>query len=94
MRASISEYYDPEERTGVSRAERDRLRCTIEKQTATIKAFLRRYGAAKLIIILDTHSLDNGYFAWTGSSPSTYEACSLQEVRILGLELPAPWWWF
>jgi hypothetical protein len=42
--------------------------------------FLTKYPSARIIVVIDTHCLDNGYFVYTGTSPATYLACSLQEV--------------
>ncbi|KAF9642917.1 hypothetical protein BDM02DRAFT_3132771 [Thelephora ganbajun] len=35
---------------------------------------------AKIVTIIHTHCLDNGFFVWTGDSPETYHACSLLEI--------------
>ena len=45
--------------------------------------FLKTHGTAKIIFIVDTHCLDNGYFVYTGANPETYKACSLIEVSVL-----------
>lgn len=42
--------------------------------------FLKDYGAAKIIVVIDTHSLENGYFVWRGANPDDLSACSLLEV--------------
>jgi hypothetical protein len=42
--------------------------------------FLESRPTAKIIFIVDTHSLDNGYFVYTGDSPTSHEACTLLEV--------------
>lgn len=47
-----------------------------------VAAFLERYTSAKIIVIIDTHCLDGGFFAYKGSSPATYQGCSLEEVVI------------
>jgi hypothetical protein len=43
--------------------------------------FLKRFPTAKIVIILDTHSVENGAFVWSGSSPETYRTCYMLEVR-------------
>ena len=43
-------------------------------------AFLRKYGLAKIVVVVDTHCLENGAFVYTGNSPSTYLACPLEVV--------------
>lgn len=45
-----------------------------------VKAFLRKYESAKIVVIIDTHCLENGRFVWTGDSPTTYQACDLHSV--------------
>jgi len=47
------------------------------------EAFLEKHSTAKIVFIVDTHCLDNGYFVYKGASPKTYEACSLLEVSML-----------
>src|SRR5882757_2533625 len=42
--------------------------------------FLEEHPMAKIVIIIDTHSMENGFFIWTGNSPEDYRACSLLEV--------------
>ena len=42
--------------------------------------FLESRPTAKIVFIVDTHSLENGYFVYTGDSPTTHEACTLLEV--------------
>ena len=37
---------------------------------------------AKIIVVVDTHCLENGSFVWTGDRPTAYEGCSLLEVCI------------
>ena len=44
------------------------------------KTFLQEHPMAKIVVIIDTHCLENGAFVYTGSSPGTYEACSLKTV--------------
>jgi len=47
------------------------------------EAFLVKHSTAKIVFIVDTHCLENGYFVYKGASPKTYEACSLLEVSML-----------
>lgn len=45
---------------------------------------LQQNPTAKIVIVIDTHCLDEtGGFIWSGTEPSTFEACSLKEVRII-----------
>ena len=46
-----------------------------------VDKFLTYYPTAKIVIILETHCLENSRFVWTGESPDSYQACSLLEVR-------------
>lgn len=45
-----------------------------------IDNFMTHYPTAKIVIVIETHCLENGCFVWKGESPTTYEACSLLEV--------------
>jgi hypothetical protein len=47
---------------------------------AEITAFLNTNPMAKIIYVIDTHSIENGYLTYKGNSPKDYEACSLGEV--------------
>jgi len=42
--------------------------------------FLEARPTAKILIIIDTHCLENGLFTYIGDSPVAYETCSLLEV--------------
>jgi hypothetical protein len=50
------------------------------KPATQAKKFLHKHPTAKIVIIIDTHCLENGAFVWNGNSPTSYEACSLYEV--------------
>ena len=53
--------------------------------------FLREFPAAKIVVIIDTHCLDNGSFAYKGDSPGTYQGCGLLEVSLTHkVNLPPP----
>ena len=43
--------------------------------------FLNDWEAAKIVVILETHCLENGRFVWKGDKPENYSACSLEEVQ-------------
>jgi len=58
------------------------------KDTSLAENFLKKHKAAKIIVIVDTHCLENGYFVWTGDSPQDYRACSLLEVSTELLSSP------
>jgi len=49
------------------------------------KRFLKAYTMAKIVVVIDTHCLENGFFVWEGDSPTTYAACSLLEVSAISL---------
>jgi len=57
----------------------DRHYQTTMDRTA-VEAFLRMHPTAKILFIVDTHSLENGYFIYAGDSPQNYLACSLLEA--------------
>lgn len=46
------------------------------------KSFLKEHKTAKIVFIIDTHSLDNGYFLYAGDTPNTYDGCQLIEASI------------
>ena len=48
-----------------------------------LKDFLEKHTTAKIIVVVDTHSLSNGYFVWKGKSQDDYKACSLFEVSAM-----------
>ena len=50
--------------------------------TSGIKAFLKEYLAAKIIIMIDTHCLNNGTFVYWDNTLMTYAACYLPEASI------------
>jgi len=57
----------------------DRHYRTTRDRTAA-ESFLNRHPTAKILFIVDTHSLENGFFIYAGDSPQDYLACSLLEV--------------
>lgn len=46
-----------------------------------------RHTTAKVVVIIDSHAMDNGYFAWTGTKGGHISACSLLQVRKASLSL-------
>lgn len=50
------------------------------KDMSLAEKFLGDHQTAKIVMIIDTHSADNGYFIWTGDTAESYRACSLLEV--------------
>jgi hypothetical protein len=44
------------------------------------KRFLQDHPTAKIVVIVDTHCLDNGAFVYAGDSPDSYLGCMLPEV--------------
>jgi hypothetical protein len=58
-------------------------RFTWSNDTSLAEEFLNAHKSAKIVVAIDTHSADNGYFIWTGSTAETYRACSLLEVTML-----------
>jgi len=45
------------------------------------ETFLKTHSTAKIVFIVNTHSLPDGFFVYVGDSPDTYKSCSLLEVR-------------
>lgn len=60
----------------------DVLYQVVEDPVATAVAFLERYKTAKIIYVIDTHALDNGFLVWKGTKPKNFQACSLDEVSV------------
>lgn len=44
--------------------------------------FLEKHPTAKIVVVIDTHCLENGYFVWTGDSKGELQACSLLTVSV------------
>ena len=42
--------------------------------------FLKEHPSAKIVVVIDTHCLDRGFFVWKGESAADYSACLLAEV--------------
>ena len=47
---------------------------------ANANTFLEEHPAAKIVVVIDTHCLENGAFVYEGHSSPTYEACELKAV--------------
>jgi len=55
------------------------------KSTADLsvaEAFLKQHSTAKIVFIVNTHCLPDGFFVYLGDSPDTYKSCSLLEVSL------------
>lgn len=51
-----------------------------------IPAFLKKYPTAKIIVVIDTHCLqESGTLLWSGNSAETYESCTLLGVSMFAL---------
>ena len=48
--------------------------------TSYAERFLEAHPMAKIVVVVDTHCLDNGTFVWKGATPSEYTSCTLLEV--------------
>ena len=59
----------------------DRDYDVIEDPNAAM-AFLESRPMAKIVIVIDTHSVENGCFAYSDDEGGSVKACSLLEVRI------------
>ena len=44
--------------------------------------FLKRNKTAKIVVIIDTHSTENGCFVYNGDAPADYLSCYMLEVGI------------
>jgi len=45
-------------------------------------AFLKEFPTAKIIVIIDTHSSDGGFFLWKGNREGEFDTSPLLPVRI------------
>lgn len=54
----------------------------IEDSSAAME-FLERHPSGLLLLAIDTHSLDNGFFTYTGNDPASLMGCGLLEVRLI-----------
>ena len=61
--------------------ENDRLLAKSE-ETAQATKFMKAFPMAKIAVIIDTHTTDNGFFVWLGEDEETYHSCSLLEVGV------------
>ena len=54
------------------------------KSTTAVRAakFMEVHPTAKIVVIVDTHAADNGYFVWVGDTPDDFRSCSLLEVGV------------
>lgn len=48
--------------------------------TRAMEAFFDDHPTTKMLFALDTHSVENGFFAWTRGDGKQVEACRLYEV--------------
>lgn len=56
--------------------------------SAAAEQFLKAHPTAKIVVVIDTHCIENGFFIYKGISPENYAACSLLEVS--GIYCPNP----
>jgi hypothetical protein len=45
-----------------------------------VLAFLKRHPFARIVVVIDTHCLENGAFVYEGDSPESYQGCLLPEA--------------
>ena len=58
-----------------------------KKDMRATSSFFKEHPTAKMITVIDSHSLDNGFFAWKRTPGGEVEACRLYEVSIVYLWL-------
>lgn len=84
MDVCLQESFKDSSSTSGSGEKRKRTSHGTRKDPVSMVAdFLNQNETAKIIYIIDTHSLDNGFLAYTGETPQDYMACSLEEVSFL-----------
>ena len=47
------------------------------------RTFLAEHRSAKILVVVDAHCIENGFFVYAGNHPTLYEACSPGEVSML-----------
>ena len=47
-----------------------------------VRDFLSKHPMAKIIVVVDTHCLENRSFVWKGDTPMSYQGCLLLEVSL------------
>jgi hypothetical protein len=50
--------------------------------TSLAEVFLKAHPMAKIVVIIDTHCLENGTFVWSGDTPVELKSCTLLEVGV------------
>lgn len=45
--------------------------------------FLQEHLMAKIVVVIDTHCLENGFLLWRGTTADDYKACTLLEVSTM-----------
>lgn len=55
----------------------------------TAGTFLMDHPTAKIIVVIDTHCIDNGFLLWRGTTAENLLACSLSEVSTVNYQLPS-----
>lgn len=63
-------------------AQNDELFASSNETAQAIK-FMKKHPLAKIVVIVDTHAAENGFFVWVGDTPDDYRACSLLEVGVM-----------
>lgn len=52
-----------------------------------IEDFFDDHPTAKMLTVIDTHTVENGFFAWQRAGGGGVEACRLHEVRVAAVPL-------
>jgi hypothetical protein len=63
----------------------DIIHQAVDEPVAAAKEFLDRHPTAKIVVIIDTHSAENGGFIYEGNSPGNYQMCFMLEVSLIHL---------
>lgn len=57
----------------------------------TITDFLTTHPSAKIVVVVDTHCLqETGSFIWKGDKPEHYEPCTIEEVMFTSCATISP----
>jgi hypothetical protein len=54
----------------------------VKDPTSAVDAFLEEHSAAKIVVLVDTHCIENGQLVYKGHAkdPASYQACYMEEV--------------
>lgn len=62
-----------------------------EPSALEAERFLENHPTAKIVVVIDTHCLENGHYIYRGNNvDKDFEACQITEVSVMGCVIPSP----